>query len=58
MNEKAEVDCGCVSCAALLVAFLFFWALFVGLPIDDKVYNVDIFCHLKFILKTNNRPLV
>lgn len=23
MNEKAEVDCGCVSCAALLVAFLF-----------------------------------
>ena len=39
-NGGGSVGCGCVS---IIIFILVMWALFFGLPINDKVLNIDIF---------------
>lgn len=42
--SEVETDggCGCVGCAVWLMAFLFFWALWIGLPTSSGTLNIDI----------------
>lgn len=42
-ENKIEVSGGGCGCVSIVVFILLFWSIFFGLPIGDKVYNVDIF---------------
>lgn len=42
-NSNNGGECGCGGCVMLVVFILMFWAIFFGLPINDKKWNIDIF---------------
>ena len=35
--------CGCGGCVGIIIFILLFWALWFGLPVGDKTWNIDIF---------------
>jgi len=43
MSEEASGGCGCGGCVGLIITVLVLWAVFFGLPINDKKWNIDIF---------------
>jgi len=36
-------SCGCGGCVGVIIFILIFWAIWYGLPIGDKTWNIDIF---------------
>ena len=34
---------GCCGCVGIIITIFVLWALFFGLPINDKKWNIDIF---------------
>jgi len=42
-SNSQGCSCGCGGCVMFIVFILLFWAICFGLPINDKVWNIDIF---------------
>jgi len=40
-DSNSGGSCGC-GCVGIIIFILVLWALFFGLPIGDKIYNIDI----------------
>jgi len=38
-----ESGCGCGGCVSLIIFILLFWAVFFGLAVGGKTWNIDIF---------------
>jgi len=42
-DSDSNASCGCGGCVMFIVFILMFWAMFFGLPINEKKWNIDIF---------------
>ena len=42
-NSSSGGGCGCGGCISIVLFILLFWAIWYGLPIGNKTWNIDIF---------------
>jgi len=42
-NDGNSSGGGCGGCVGVVLFILMVWALFFGLPVNDKVFEIDIF---------------
>jgi len=40
--DGSGCGCGCGGCVSFILFILIMWAIFVGLPIGDKTWNIDL----------------
>jgi hypothetical protein len=42
-DSGEKVGCGCGGCVSFIFFLFILWAIFFGLPIGDRTWNIDIF---------------